>query len=130
VFTKTGKQKRKFIATSDEVKYDTCENYISSGKANCNDWYKRLGRFMFKKDARIWLEVTDIRVERLQEISEEDAKAEGVPERYLNQTTSDGSNYVYGFNCLWNEINGIEGWNENPWCWCISFRVVSINGKP
>lgn len=80
---------------------------------------------MPKKAARIWLRITNIRVERLQDISEEDAKAEGVPERLLVEGTTDGSYWSYGFNCLWNEINGLESWNINPWVWVIEFEPLT-----
>lgn len=76
-------------------------------------------RFMFKKYARIWLEITDIRVERLQEISEEDAYEEGV-------ITNDAvivTTYCYWFKTLWNSLAKKNfKWKDNPWVWVISFK--------
>jgi len=80
--------------------------------------------FMPKWATRIWLEVTNIRVERLQEISEEDAKAEGAP---LGECTDDPPCYAQGFIDLWNSINGKKpgcSWEDNPWVWAIEFRRV------
>lgn len=64
--------------------------------------------------SRITLEITKIRVERLQEISEEDALAEGV--EYHQAVTARSM-----FHELWNSINGVGAWDKNPWVWVISF---------
>ena len=62
--------------------------------------------------ARIWLPVTAVRVERLQEITDEDAKAEGVPD-YGDGTPFD---FRWGFQQLWDGINGKRHpWPSNPW---------------
>lgn len=75
------------------------------------------------KDAcRIFLKITDVRVERLQDISDEDAKAEGVKTEY--------GSYRHGFIQLWKSINGEESWNANPWVWVIEFeRIEKIEIK-
>jgi len=93
--------------------------------------------------SRITLELTDVRVQRVQEISEEDAQAEGCDPcpRCKGEGTiiawQDGMpggeecpEYCYGrkargsFAALWDSINEKRGfgWSNNPWCWCISFR--------
>lgn len=78
--------------------------------------------------SRLTLEITDVRVERLQEISESDAQAEGVTcDRYK-------SGYEPGttqrprqaFIELWNTINGPDSWEANPWVWAISFKRVGV----
>lgn len=74
--------------------------------------------------SRITLEVTGVRVERLQDISEEDASAEGV-EMYDSAT----GDVFYGprdaFMALWETINGKRApWASNPWVWVIEFRRV------
>jgi hypothetical protein len=95
---------------------------------------------MPKLAARIWLEVTDIRVERLQDITEQDAIAEGI-ERVGDQVKGGFKDYMsFGpspwmhatnsYFSLWQSINGIESLAENPWVWVISFKVLSTTGKP
>ncbi len=76
--------------------------------------------------SRITLEVTGVRVERLQDISDSDAKAEGVED-------SDTSTARMSFARLWSDINGAESWENNPWVWVIKFRRLqpsTINSQP
>lgn len=86
--------------------------------------------------SRITLEVTGVKVERLQDISEEEAKAEGVvPKasgRYHCGFDDEGEitckSPVTAYAWLWNSINGErEGasWSDNPWVAAITFRVIS-----
>jgi hypothetical protein len=68
--------------------------------------------------SRINLEVTGVRVERLKDITEEDALAEGVISSDYDKT------YRYAFSVLWDSINAKRGygWAANPWVWVIEFR--------
>ena len=106
--------------------------------------------FMPRAACRLMLEVTDVRVQRVQDISEADAKAEG-----LKGITKDGHTVKYGipdrdgfpgtdddgwewqnwntdprlaFRRLWDSINKPRGfgWDENPWVWCISFKPAEV----
>lgn len=73
--------------------------------------------------SRIQLEITNIRVERLQDISEADAWKEGVDtEEALQIPASCGASAV--FSRLWESINGHESWDLNPWVWVIEFKRV------
>lgn len=88
---------------------------------------------MYKECARIWLEVTDINVERLHEISEVDAIAEGVKSTVkLTDDRMDYTGYyaVEHFQDLWTKINGEESWKANPWVWVLIFKILSTTGKP
>lgn len=83
--------------------------------------------FMPREAARIFLEVTDVRVERLQEISEKDAMAEGISlPNYAEQAISDvhypDPDEIYAD--LWESINGKGSWDKNPWVWVITFKRV------
>ncbi len=79
---------------------------------------------MPKTACRIFLQITDIRVERLQDISEEDAMAEGAqPLHPITESYFEGE-FQQGFMHLWCDINGQDNWDENPWVWCISFQQV------
>lgn len=93
---------------------------------------------MPKIAARIWLQVTGIRVERLQDISQEDAQAEGMttaPHRcpgWKNRLRDFKDCFICPFRLLWNQINGANGhqWDKNEWVWVVSFKVLSTTGKP
>ena len=97
--------------------------------------------------SRITLEITDVRVERLNAISEDDAQSEGVHTEVWDQTvvarnyaaideffqfwTEDMPHYVEmnqlyrsSFRSLWESIYGAENWNANPWVWVIEFKRV------
>lgn len=86
--------------------------------------------------ARIFLQITDIRVERLQDITEEDAKAEGVwPSdrdmtlaqryyNYCNPSNPQGFSFKVGFELFWQSINGKDSWNANLWVWVIEFERI------
>ena len=96
-------------------------NYLADG----NKWDARYrhARFMPRWASRILLEITDVRVERLQDISVNDAVAEGA----LNQSVVDQFAQVHAvdmYRCIWNGINGPGSWNANPWVWVIEFRRV------
>lgn len=92
--------------------------------------------YMPKEACRIWLEITDIKIECLKEISEADAKSEGV------EPIADGfKNYAkqpkllthlrcfdtakISFLSLWESINGYESSELNPWVWVITFKRVA-----
>lgn len=75
--------------------------------------------------SRITLEITDVRVERLQDISGMDAKREGVS--VPAHTPEDGADLDYarrGFRRLWEEIHGEGSWEKNPWVWVIEFKKL------
>jgi len=87
--------------------------------------------FMPEWAARTWLEVTGIRAERLQEITEEGANAEGVqpwafdPQQPM--TTGElgaDSPYRGGFAVLWDDINEEHTWKSNPWVWVYQFKLL------
>jgi hypothetical protein len=78
--------------------------------------------FMPRWASRLTLLVTDVRVQRLQDISERDALAEGVALAGLA-----GVEPVGAFALLWMSINGPDAWAENPWVAAISFDVVRAN---
>ncbi|EAO4600131.1 hypothetical protein E5771_12580 [Salmonella enterica] len=68
--------------------------------------------------SRITLEITGVRVERLNSITESDAEAEGVTD------TGFGDLLVDGYRYLWKSIYGEESWAANPWVWVIEFKRV------
>ena len=111
----------KYVA-SDE-KPETGWNY---------SWAKRPSIHMPKEAARIWLKVTDVRVERLQEITEDGAKAEGAidnrgfihsPENEYDRIHTARENFIKIWN---NTIKKFDidryGWDANTWVWVIEFE--------
>ncbi|NWO10204.1 hypothetical protein HLV40_07310 [Chromohalobacter salexigens] len=82
--------------------------------------------------SRIDLEITAIRVERLQDISADDARSEGI-QTWID-SFKDGPRYhengqldaypVSAFSRLWKSINGADSWDANPWVWVVEFRVI------
>ena len=73
--------------------------------------------------SRLTLTVTDVRVQRLQEISEADARDEGAP-RF---DSSLGRGFKPGFQSIWTEINGADSWATNPWIVALTFTVERRN---
>lgn len=88
---------------------------------------RRPGMFMPRWASRILLEVTEVRVERLQDISEADAVAEGAECIEVGGETgvalSEWS-HREGFIKLWKSINGPDSWALNPWVWVVSFKRI------
>jgi hypothetical protein len=95
---------------------------------------KRPSIFLPRRGSRILLEITDVRVQRLQEISEEDARAEGIEYsdeyavRSLAHVGLDEGDWIPNappipsFRSLWDTIHGPNSWHANPWVWAITFQ--------
>lgn len=86
--------------------------------------------FMPRWASRLTLQITGVRVERLQAITEDDARAEGIVSTCDDPATCPscrGMTHRRGYHFLWNEINGPRGpksWDANPWVWVITFRRI------
>lgn len=82
-------------------------------------WVRRPGIFMPRWACRTVLEITEIRVQRVQDIAELDCEAE------LGRAPYSMGDAAYNeFKQLWISINGADSWDANPWVWAISFRKV------
>ncbi len=81
---------------------------------------------MPRKASRITLEIVSCRAERLNEITDDDARAEGVAEyaKTLPDDITSGMTRVEGYENLWESINGFGSWYENPVVWVVEFKVV------
>lgn len=95
----------------------------------CDRW--RPSIHMPRVVSRITLEVTGVRVERLQDISEADAAAEGIERSYdqwRDYLTDQAVNYpssatpIDSYRTLWEQINGPESWDANPFVWVVEFK--------
>lgn len=90
-------------------------------------WHKRPAIFMPRAAYRIRLQITGVRVERLIDISEADAVAEGI-ERHTEEGVTYYGPYGAGdarpekaYADLWESINGAGSWADNPWIWVVAF---------
>lgn len=130
-------------------------NYYADGEGYLTGRYRH-ARFMPRWASRLTLRITDVRVERLQEISEPDALAEGVTMPELEREEFDaslcarcGGTLLYmsvanggahfdtdctdcstardRYRHLWNFINGADSWAANPWVWVLCFDVIKAN---
>jgi hypothetical protein len=90
-------------------------------------WLRRNSIHMPRWASRITLEVTSVGVERLHDITEDDARAEGVttfPHDPEGDCWTDGKHRT-AFEYLWGQINGPDSWAANPLVWRIQFRTVA-----
>lgn len=96
-------------------------------------WVKRPSIHMPKEAARIWLRVTDVRVERLQEISAESALTEGA-DKYVHLNGKFDENAILtSFIGIWDSTikkSDLDyyGWSANPWVWVIEFERCEAGG--
>jgi hypothetical protein len=105
--------------------------YAASHDADGDPW--RPSIHMPRWASRITLEIVSVRVERLQDISEADAKAEGIAKE---PDTAHWKNYdptarwrywesaVQSFRTLWESVYCTESWDANPWVWVVEFKRV------
>ncbi|AZM39914.1 hypothetical protein EJP75_16185 [Acinetobacter baumannii] len=81
---------------------------------------------MPRSACRLILEITNIRIERLNDITSEDAKAEGFD--YSTHPSAIQMGYAIGaktnFRVTWEQIYGQNEWNKNPWVWVVEFKVI------
>jgi hypothetical protein len=109
------------VLTTEDVEYR------ADGESTRHGW--RPSIHMPRWASRITMNVTGVRVERLQSISEDDARAEGVD----YDPGEGGVFWVPGLGCtsdsaaesfrlLWKSVNGAESWDANPWVWVVEFQ--------
>lgn len=112
------------IPPGDSVEYAADPEKVVTGKL-------RPSMFMPRWASRLTLTVTDVRVQRLQEISEEDAEAEGYPSKEQRATSGVAeirdAYPIAWYSWLWEQINGVGSWEANPWVAAYSFTVERRN---
>ena len=120
--------------------YDYRADYIKPESHKAFTWQPSI--FMPRAACRLKLRITDVRVERLQGITEQQAEAEGVERLEGNlwkcydicKEHADGydkrTSATASFMSLWNSINRKRGhgWDVNPWVWVIEFEKVEVGG--
>lgn len=112
-----------YYAATDTIPFNTYvdENGVEHDHA---PWKPSI--HMPKEAARIWLKVTNVRVKRLQEMTQEDAEKEGANEK-VDPKTKFRESTLLNFSRIWNStIKKADldryGWNANPWVWVIEFE--------
>ena len=148
VKTKGDRQKWKFVADTEETLYEAPDKY-RKGRHHKDSatpaWHKRLARFMPRRLSVIDLEITAVRVERLQDISELDALNEGITSvrsfewdsqhfpkwrSQFDDAITSGRKPPVGplpsehYRALWESINGPGSWDANPWVWVVEFKKL------
>ena len=131
---------------------DENSGYIYKASQNGKDWEKNTEEwkwkpslFMPKEACRIFLKVVSVHAERLQDIDEQSAIAEGIEDMLLNVDVSSNAyrNYmvtkkdfeadhwshvandaIESYQTLWQKINGKKSWDENPWVWVYKFERI------
>ena len=124
---------RVFDSSAECACYDHCvcsrhngkPMYFADGFCTKDDYKWNPSIHMPRWASRLTLEITDVRVERLQEISEEDAEAEGVNRAPGGNFGTDSYSSKTAFCILWDSI--YSNWNANPWVWCVEFKVHHCN---
>lgn len=140
----------------DDGRFIYKEKFVSMERPAAEAWRWRPSIHMPKAAARIWLQVEEVKVERLQDISDDSIIAEGVripvngigtnkvvfklgvensafsflPERKEGEKYNQ-SQLLHAFWAeLWCEVNGRASWDLNPWVWVVKFKLLSTTGKP
>ena len=129
-------------------KADVKDSLTEKEVMNHYGWKWKPSIHMPREAARLFLRIKDVRVERLQEISEDDACEEGIevktmpnadagdyncyPRNYMiSEKDADGwpyfneEQYIESFRTLWQSINGPESWDANPWVWVVEFERIT-----
>lgn len=135
---------REFHARTDRNDHLTRPHYYADGtlrpdlRHDAGLLIKYSAADMPRWASRLLLEITDIRIERVQDISESDALASGLivqkcqqgSQWFLNPTSNMRSNvfhrdeWIGGFASYWDSLNGKLSFNDNPWVWVIEFKVI------
>ena len=134
----------RYRATPDHVTaYPTSISTWETRPTSKKDHVWRPSIFMPRWASRITLDVTEVRVQRLQDISEDDARAEGCPSMIESLA---GLSHLRGaeaaravpshittpreeYALLWERINGDGSWDANPWVWAITFKRVEAASR-
>lgn len=119
-----------YKAGSGRIHYDADLTDTQRAKLRAEGWKKKPSIHMPRWAARIHLEVTAVKVERVQDISDSDCFAEGLQawvDENRGLATSGDSSARACFRKKWNADNGKDAWERNDFVWCINFVML---GKP
>lgn len=124
----------RYLPAPPEGDWDETLYYYKATEKEFTDMSWQSPATMPREAARIFLEVTDVRVERVQELDSEDAFNEGMsPDLYRSFGYSCGEESLEGFNnnyarhCYtkyWESIHGLGSWEANPWIFAYTFKQI------
>lgn len=144
--TKTGRDKWRYVPLRGAPIHYAADHpakpsvdVVSPGTGNKWGWRLKIGRFLPAWASRTTLEITGVRIERLQDISDQDAIAEGIPRHGDGfgrwhpdpddiDHTGTTKKPVLSYMGLWESINGAGSWAANPWVWVVEFKDASKGG--
>lgn len=133
---KKGRDEWHFIDITEtqgfEYRYDTQDNHgllapIGTRAGQTPAWHKRPAIFMPRRASRLTLRLTDVRVERVQQISPADCDAEGCSVLDTLSGYHRGAALHTQFIDLWDQTNGKGAYERNDWCWVLCFEVIQAN---
>lgn len=135
--TPTGRQKWHYVPMREAPVHYAADgrkpttSIVSPDTGNLWMWRSKVARFMPRWASRLTLRITDVRVERLQDISEDDARNEGVSnaESFRGIGVDEAMANRYAYRELWQTINGPGSWDANPWVWARTFDVIPRNAN-
>jgi hypothetical protein len=110
-----------------EDRYSPIEYLAGGTNINGGDSLADLGRYRHARFMCRWMsrnlsEIVSVRAERLQDISERDALAEGMT---FPTALAWGGNPIEAFHYIWYKINGADSWGRNPWVWRVEFKSLA-----
>ncbi len=115
---------------AEEAGSPLCVRYKADGESLPLGQRWKPSIHMLRLLSRLTLEITDVRVERLDSISEAGAIAEGPPEVSCDSYSATKDDPRADFRALWTKINGVGSWVLNPWVWVLTFKVLTPAAKP
>lgn len=124
-------------ASGHDYQFTEPAGYVKQPRADDRPaWWLRPSLFMPRRASRIDLEIVNVHMERLRDITDEQAQAEGfsplhdgMQGYYLNHLPPPHAGVsvtaVIAFAVYWQTLNGPDSWYENPWVWVVGFRRVT-----
>ena len=117
--------------------YKQPADYLKTARSDPRPcWWLRSSVFMPRRASRITLEITDVHKERLRDITDEQAIAEGFSALHDGMhgyfanhlpppSAGISTTPVIAFAVFWQSLNGVESWDDNPWVWVVGFRRIT-----
>ena len=125
---------RQYLYAADNANY-AANLGANQGRGVYPAWWKRPAIFMPRAAVRIRRRITAVRIERLQDISAEDALAEGIVRQpdggygLADTTHYHATSPIESYRSLWEAINGDGSVMANPFVWCISFAPIDERSR-